>query len=266
MAQLNANQHYLRTALALAYGARAAYSNNPGGDAKFAALSWDTVKSFSNQRTNTQGFVAANADHVVVSFRGTEPREVEDWVTDLRYKYYRTKVGGGNVHDGFWTAWKSVKDKVVDQLQTAVTNKQTIWFTGHSLGAALATLAARDMPKKFKPTAVHTFGSPRCGSPQYAKAYNVHAKRFVNENDIVPHVPLQGMFIRYKYSHVGQRQIMRPDGKITSSNAAWVRLLKDIAKVSVLGIGSTAVSSFKNHSMNRYIAKLAKHAANRGRG
>ncbi len=266
MAQLNANQHYLRTALALAYGARAAYSNNPGGDAKFASLSWDTIKSFSNNRTDTQGFVAANADHVVVAFRGTEPREIEDWLTDLRYNYYRNKVGGGNVHNGFWTAWKSVRGKVLDELQSAVTNKQTIWFTGHSLGAALATLAARDMPKKFKPAAVNTFGSPRCGSPQYVKAYNVHVKRFVNENDIVPHVPLQGMFQKYKYDHVGQRRIMQPDGKITSSSAAWLRLLKGMAKVAVLGMGSTAASSIRNHSMNRYIAKLANHAANRRRG
>jgi hypothetical protein len=195
-------------------------------------------------------------------FRGTEPNVVEDWLTDLRYNYYRYKVGGGNVHHGFWTAWKSVKGKVVAELQTAVTNKQTIWFTGHSLGAALATLAARDMPKKFKPTAVHTFGSPRCGSPQYVKAYNVHVKRFVNENDIVPHLPLQGMFMRYKYSHVGQRKIMQANGTITSSNAAWMRLLRNIAKVAVLEIGS---SSIRNHSMHRYIAKLANHAANRGR-
>jgi hypothetical protein len=265
MAQLKANQHYLRTALALAYGARAAYRDKPGSDAKFAAMSWDTVKTFSSASTHTQGFVAANADHVVVSFRGTEPKEIEDWLTDLRYNYYPRRMGGGNVHNGFWTAWRSVKSKVVDQLQTAVTNKQTIWFTGHSLGAALATLAARDMPKNFKPTAVHTFGSPRCGSPQYAKAYNVHAKRFVNENDIVAHVPLQGIFQKYKYCHVGQRQIMQPDGKITSSSAAWTRLLKNLAKVSVLGIGSTAASSIKNHSMNRYIGKLAKHGANRGR-
>ena len=265
MAQLKFNQHYLRTALALAYGARAAYSNDPGGDANFAALSWDTVKVFSNGQTNTQGFVAANANNVLVSFRGTEPRQLEDWLTDLQYFYYKNKVGGGNVHHGFWTAWQSVRGKVVKQLETVATNKQTIWFTGHSLGAALATLAARDMPKKFKPTAVNTFGSPRCGSPQYAKAYNVPARRFVNENDIVTQVPLQGVFHRYKYDHVGQRQIMQADGKITSSSAAWRRLLKEVANVAVFGIGSAATSSFKNHSMNKYIAKLTNHRANRGR-
>ncbi len=239
MVQLNANQHFLRSALALAFAARAAYRDKPGDDAKFAAMSWDTVESFANEKTDTQGFVAANTDNVVVSFRGTEPGKIQDWLTDLRYPYYERRVGGGNVHDGFWRAWKSVKDEMENHLQAAWTNKQPIWFTGHSLGAALATLAARDMPKRFKPTAIHTFGSPRCGSPQFVNAYaayNVPVRRFVNENDIVPHVPLQGLFQKYKYRHVGQRQIMRPDGKITSSqNTTRILQRASVRKCSARG-------------------------------
>ena len=100
MVQLNANQHFLRSALALAFAARAAYRDKPGDDAKFAAMSWDTVESFANEKTDTQGFVAANTDNVVVSVRGTEPGKIQDWLTDLRYPYYERRVGGGNVHDG----------------------------------------------------------------------------------------------------------------------------------------------------------------------
>lgn len=68
----------------------------------------------------------------------------------------------------------------------------SVWFTGHSLGGALATLAILD----FKLTNVasgsaYTFGSPRVGNPAFASGYNRYIPttyRMTNHHDIVPHV------------------------------------------------------------------------------
>jgi hypothetical protein len=141
-------------------------------------------------------------------------------------------------------------------MKSVRTKGQTIWFAGHSLGAALATLAARDMSISLRPEQVFTFGSPRCGNPQFAAAYKVPLKRFVNENDIITHVPLQGLFTNLKYCHVGHRQLIMPNGQITSSEAVWTRQLREVAKIAVLGVGAVGADALRSHSMTKYVAKL----------
>ena len=226
----------------------------------FANFDWDETTKFVDVKTDTQGFVAVDEQNVVVSFRGTEMK-VPDILTDLRYVHHDQKVGKGHVHDGFADAWKSVREELLDILVSIDTNNRKIWFTGHSLGAALATLASRDLPVKYRPDAVHTFGSPRVGSPEFVKFYKINHYRFVNEDDIVPHVPFQGFFV--KYGHVGKRQIMQANGKITSMEAAWNRLLLKVAKIAIFGVSSLPTKAVSDHSMDNYIKKLANHYANR---
>ncbi len=265
MISLDAHQHYLRNALALAHAAHAAYDDKPAEHKQFAKLSWDKVKFIHVKRTDTQAFVASNADNLVVAFRGTEPKRVRDITTDVRLFYYEKRVYSGRVHDGFWRSWLSIRDRVIDQMKSVRTKGQTIWFAGHSLGAALATLAARDMSISLRPEQVFTFGSPRCGNPQFAAAYKVPLKRFVNENDIITHVPLQGLFTNLKYCHVGHRQLIMPNGQITSSEAVWTRQLREVAKIAVLGVGAVGADALRSHSMTKYVAKLANHGVNKHR-
>ena len=56
------------------------------------------------------------------------------------------------------------------------------------------------------------------------------------------------------------------NGSITSNEQAWTRMLRSVARVMVLGVGSLPHKSISDHSMNNYIAKLAKHSANRRSG
>ena len=93
----------------------------------------------------------------------------------------------------------------------------TVLFTGHSLGGALATLAAFDLShrstcwKSNKPQkiAMYNFGSPRVGNKAFATEFNrvvPHAWRLVNRNDAVVTVPrLVG------YCHVGHAVIVGLD-------------------------------------------------------
>jgi len=261
--KLDPNQHYLRNALALAIASRAAYLNDPQKDAEFSAMGWNKVKPIDEPKSHTQCFVASNDEDLVVAFRGTEPNRIEDWLTDLCYEYFERPVGGGSVHGGFWRAWLAVKSEVVDAVKSQRKMKQNVWVTGHSLGGALACLAGADLPAAHKPVSIHTFGGPRVGSPEYAKGFKLSLARYVNNTDIVPHVPLQGLLIRYRYSHVGLRKIIQADGSVTSSEAAWLRLLRLTAQSTFMGLASVSKQAFANHSLDEYIAKLSKHHANR---
>ncbi|KAH7708821.1 Protein F25A2.1, partial [Aphelenchoides avenae] len=71
--------------------------------------------------------------------------------------------------------------------------------TGHSLGGALASLAAGSLAQQgIYPSAnirLYTFGQPRTGNVAYAQAIEhlvPEAYRVVHSHDIVPHVPPQG--------------------------------------------------------------------------
>lgn len=261
MSTLERNQHYLRTALALAHAANAAYLDDPLTDGPFSELRWDEVVAFNNVITDTEGFVAVDAENTVVAFRGTENQEIRDWITNLGSKYYGTKVGRGRVHHGFATAWRSVRDTVVKLLESNHHQDRALWLTGHSLGGALATIASRDLPAKYKPFGVHTFGSPRVGDPEFVKFFNVNYFRFVNGDDIVPHVPFQGLFV--KYGHVGKRQIMMPNGSITSNMQVWDQLLRKVGRVAVMGAAALPAKAIADHSLDKYIGKLANHFANK---
>ena len=84
--------------------------------------------------------------------------------------------------------------------------KRKIWMTGHSLGAALATLAA---DRYGNVQGVYTFGSPRVGDGAFKKNFEVEAYRIVNNKDIVTRVPPPG-----RYKHVGDIKFIDADGNI----------------------------------------------------
>jgi len=80
------------------------------------------------------------------------------------------------------------------------------FYTGHSLGAALATLAAHHR----RPQAVYTFGSPRVGDAAFLASFGGTAiYRVVNSRDLVATLPPA----RLGFSHVGELHYMTRDGR-----------------------------------------------------
>lgn len=130
--------------------------------------------------------------NVFVLFRGTQ--YLADWLTNLNITVSRT-CSGQQVHDGFHAAFKSMKP----QIQAAISSLDRsthIHCIGHSLGGALATIAADWLRHEmgFKPQ-LYTFGSPRVGLQNFAEHCTKsvgHSSiyRVYHKTDIVPYIPV----------------------------------------------------------------------------
>ena len=139
-------------------------------------------------QSGTQAIVAHDKERIVIIFRGTEPKEFKDVKADLKTWPKRSDEVQGLVHAGFAEAldkvWKDL-EPFDDECVKIHEIKQVI-FTGHSLGGALAVVAAARSKYIGE---VYTYGQPRVGNRKYSKQVKSKVYRFVNNNDVVPRVP-----------------------------------------------------------------------------
>ncbi len=152
-----------------------------------------------------------------------------------------------------------MRQSVLNKIESLRDNQQAIWITGHSLGGALATLSGRDLPNKFQPHAIFTFGAPRVGNPAFSDNYDRTNHQFVNEDDIVPHLPTKGLIT--KYQHVGKTYVIAADASISASDTIWQRLLNGVSAI-MRSDESLPKKSIDDHSLVKYIGKLKKHSLN----
>lgn len=151
-------------------------------------------------QNGTEYFLAKDNDTVILCFRGTEPK-MKDILTDLlawqtEYPNVKTKP---KIHSGFYGAMDGIWEDLKKELKDV--DKRNVWITGHSLGGALASLAAyRLVNEKILDAdqigGVLTFGQPHVGDGKFANEYRklkgkeqglLHDRhyRFVNNCDIV---------------------------------------------------------------------------------
>ena len=135
------------------------------------------------------GFVAQNnkSQSVFVTFRGTQTPD--DWLSNITIN--QTQHPWGAVEEGFAKLYMQCSSAVLDAVRRAAAPK--VVATGHSLGAALATLAAADLAINNVAVQLFNFASPRTGSPAFAGIFNQKiptAWRTVNTEDLVTTVPL----------------------------------------------------------------------------
>jgi pimeloyl-ACP methyl ester carboxylesterase len=150
------------------------------------------VSEILDPATDTNGFIATREKLVVVSFRGTSG--FRDFVTDGDIRRVRPEWAAGGVHNGFKTALDSVWSQVTTKLGPPSAQQKDIWVTGHSLGAALAQLAALRLTQAgYRVQRVYTFGTPRIGDKDLVADYDrrLGAQTFphVNWRDVVARVP-----------------------------------------------------------------------------
>ena len=160
-------------------------------------------------RDDLQAFIGydISENRIVLSFRGTN--NIENAISDfefLQIHYPHSNHESGGVHSGFYSAWKQLQaDGLTTMIQAMFAGypDADILITGHSLGGALAQIAALEMKQNPIYTAlsignvsVITFGSPRWCDKTISILYgNVVDSnwRIVNQRDLVPTVPFQAM-------------------------------------------------------------------------
>ncbi|MDT5089037.1 MAG: triacylglycerol lipase, partial [Mycobacterium sp.] len=128
-----------------------------------------------------------------VSFRGTS--DAAEWVADIDAvpDDYEPISGFGQVHTGFQDVYELVRADIAANLAAAAFGCDQILITGHSLGAALAVLAAPDLARNMPPNTIEprliTFAGPRVGVSDFAAKFDALIEscyRVVNFLDIVP--------------------------------------------------------------------------------
>lgn len=176
---------------------------------------WNEAEFFNTGDTQAGWFVNPVLKCAVLVFRGT--LGIADTITDLEFDQV-TWSGPGKVHVGFNNALADVWDDVLSKL---IACQYPVFFTGHSLGAALATLAAaRCLQSRIiggaQPAAIYTFGSPRVGGPGFHEAFgNLFHCRVVNDEDIIPTLPPKKPdLILPPYHHVGQMHRLEKGGHL----------------------------------------------------
>lgn len=207
----------------------------------------------------------------VVSFRGTEPRNTINFLTDATVEP-KPFLSMGQVHGGFHrnlrAVWTDVAEWIEQQQQSGMTS---LYFTGHSLGGAMAVLAAATLFgderfARWQPLlkGVYTFGQPPVGDAVFAQSceerFGKLHFRHVYGHDLVPRLPPRstGHFRHSGKEYVGGLEGWRPRSKAIEQayTALWslpVGLAAWIFRQFPVLRWIRLPYSVDDHSPNRYL-------------
>lgn len=237
------------------------YSAQP--DVRRFLAKWQFEEPRILRGSTTQGFVARRGDIVIVAFRGTEPINADDWLSNVNYHQRALAPLPGLLHGGFAKDMgeQDIVKPMLDAFAELIAGEKTrLFVTGHSLGGALAVLAAALLHFRGgrRIAGVFTYGQPRLGDLAFSTAFDQALGgvtfRYVNDLDVVPHVPperlparhvlrapphvrdlfrkikdlpneahaaLNAMIEGEQFFHVGQLRLFRRDGSLTSDEREW---------------------------------------------
>lgn len=185
--------------------------------------------AFIEQR-GVQCYASVAAAFAIVSFRGTEVNDFQDVFDDARFALVRWNEAGAKVHHGFREAFERIEPQL-DHALASIGPQRTVWFTGHSMGGALAVLAA---DRFGRAGGILSIGSPRVGNAafatRFASRFGAVTARYVSNRDLVARVPPRRPF---GYEHVGELRQIGPNGDVSGAVPPALALgerIKDLAR------------------------------------
>lgn len=203
----------------------------------------------------TQVLTTEEKHAVWIAFRGTEGK-INDIVADAKVRKEVTDIG--KIHRGFYDAFALVNDDVCAFAKKAKDDGKKIYVAGHSLGGALATVAALYFIKnKTNPDKVITFGCPRVVNKKTADIIDANYKhlfcRVVNNNDVVTRVPPRSL----KYSHIGELWYFKGSGElIMDDDLSWWDLFWSRIEGRWEDFGELGTDGLNDHFMDNYKKQL----------
>ena len=176
---------------------------------------------------------------VLVCIRGTQTPS--EWLANFTAvpNPFSLVPGFGLVHLGFERIHRSVRDSIASGLN-GVPADTRLTALGHSLGGAMAILAAVDLKRNFGRISVDvcTVGGPRVGKIDFRRSFNAEIAdcfRVTNQFDIVPHVPS----LVTAWNHVGEE--IEVDGNVENPHSLQaylqgLRTIGHVREVSIAGV------------------------------
>ena len=206
------------------------------------------AEALSDGQEKARGFAFHTPMGGSVAFAGSE--SILDWLTDfncIQEKYNNS----GFVHHGFATEFKKVSPQLFSIFR-GLPAHYPIQVTGHSLGGALATLAAYAFASEYNfDVTLVTLGSPRVGDATFAAYVNKlvpDSIRIQHHDDLVPRVP------KLEYRHIDKLLRLDDNGEqiifqgLRGTLERWFTL----AKADLEG------SAERDHPIRNYLPPIEK--------
>jgi triacylglycerol lipase len=239
----------LRQSLLFAELSMVAYMDHENARKATGSLGFDRVEFYEHD--GSQAYLFSNHDDSAIVFRGTEPNDWNDIRADIN-AVSAVAEAIGRVHRGF----KQEVDDLWPQLEVAlIETSNTLWFAGHSLGGAMATICAGRCKLSHisaTPEALFTYGSPRVGDRRYVNYCKLNHYRWVNNNDIVVRVPPRWM----GYRHAGREMYLNSRGKLRRLRG--LRRLRDGLRGLLGGLRQSRLDHLSDHSIAEYIQHISR--------
>jgi triacylglycerol lipase len=188
----------IANARALMWFSQLAYETHRTPTIEAVSRVWDfeSVVSFIKHKTSlkgsfeTCGLIGERTGAVILAFAGTDPGIWQNLATDIT----PLPQVGSDIHEGFRLAAAAAQSEIEQAVRLSRESQKPLFITGHSLGAALAALAARvALGEGSPPSAVYTFGMPRVGGRRFEASYDAGlgalTYRLVHGIDLVARVP-----------------------------------------------------------------------------
>ncbi|CAK8714776.1 hypothetical protein GCAAIG_04140 [Candidatus Electronema halotolerans] len=279
LSALTENEFNWNTALSLAVASELAYRSK--SVVERTAAEWGLSACRFIDQEETQCFIASHEGSVLVSFRGSE--SLGDWLANMNV--FTVKREYGDVHEGFYNGFADVREMLEEELERR--SPDQVLLTGHSLGGALATIAAAEWNDKYTIGSVYTFGQPAVGKEDFEEFFrskffrtNYSDKffRFVNDDDMVTRLPpLYRHLEKLYHFDTGSELTTRTEsvsGMAATTGEPKMMSEKEFTNLQLLmrrtGRGDAAIitesvdrpvlegffPSVSDHSLNEYIRKI----------
>lgn len=154
--------------------------------AELDSLNANLVETFDSN--GTQAILVSTEKFITLAFRGTEATSIKDIKADAKAVTTLCETGG-NIHSGFKEAFEEVYIDIQEVLNREELSSKPLFITGHSLGGALATIAAKKLKHAGGIASCYTFGAPRVGDDKWISNIKTPLYRVVNAADCVTMMP-----------------------------------------------------------------------------